>query len=648
MLKKQFKYSILTRLARNTVKVHIITLLLIMQYPVAFAQSSPNKLRIWVANSAEQTKIITHLTGIFQSRNPGVEIEVKRAGALQVLDEARAGKADIVITHYPKAEQLFLSQGHGTTRILIMYNEFAILGPKDDPLKIQSSPGLLESLRTLANDEVEFLIPSNRSGTYKKLTDLWTLAKVKPEWIGYESTNASAKYTLQTADMMAAYTFIDMGTYLSLKNKLEGNIIPVYRDNILLQNHYSAMVISEAKHSSANEALAYKFLDYLISTEGQKEIENYGPKFFGTKLYTAAAHLDTGLMNKRLTEDADKKARELHIIILLLVITVLFALSVSGLMAKLRKKERNQRITEERFRMTVTGTNDGIWDFNLNRNTVYLSPRFKQILAITDKSENYPNPVELLKKYIDKEYRDDIINKFRNYIDEDQIAGGIFYSECPATAHDGRAVWLAIRGKLLTKENKIFMIGSIQEITHEKKQNAIMKKLEYQAMHDVLTGLPNRALLYERLERAALEASRNKNGFALMVIDLDKFKPINDTYGHRIGDALLKSVSERICQTIRSTDTVARIGGDEFAVVLCNVDESMTINIARKIHNTICMQNTIDGIQLQVGVSIGIALSSLHGDSIEELLQYADEAMYTAKREVAGVCSGQVLGTTEE
>ncbi len=152
------------------------------------------------------------------------------------------------------------------------------------------------------------------------------------------------------------------------------------------------------------------------------------------------------------------------------------------------------------------------------------------------------------------------------------------------------------------------------------------------AQHDALTGLPNRALFDDRMEQALNAARRDHARLALMFIDLDKFKPINDTLGHAAGDFVLKEVATRIGSAIREADTAARIGGDEFVVVLRNIQKQEdALAIAEKIRQAINRPVDMDGRALTVSASIGIACYPEHGADILELSGHADAAMYRAK-----------------
>ena len=160
--------------------------------------------------------------------------------------------------------------------------------------------------------------------------------------------------------------------------------------------------------------------------------------------------------------------------------------------------------------------------------------------------------------------------------------------------------------------------------------------LEHQALHDALTGLPNRSLLNDRLAHAIALGRREGRPLALLVIDLDHFKEINDTLGHQTGDRVLQEIARRLPGTVREADTVARLGGDEFAVLLLDAAERDARRVAAKILDTLREVVAIGKHHLYVGGSIGIALCPGHSSSGPALLRFADIAMYTAKRNKSG------------
>ena len=170
---------------------------------------------------------------------------------------------------------------------------------------------------------------------------------------------------------------------------------------------------------------------------------------------------------------------------------------------------------------------------------------------------------------------------------------------------------------------------------HRNTRQAVAS--EHQALHDALTGLPNRSLFHDRVDQAIEAARRGSTASAVMVMDLDHFKEINDTLGHYHGDRLLQLVGQRLSSSLRAADTVARLGGDEFAVLLPSVDDpDHAVDVSRKLLDSLGRSFEIDGLSLEVSGSIGIACFPEHGTDGETLLQHADIAMYVAKTAHAG------------
>lgn len=174
------------------------------------------------------------------------------------------------------------------------------------------------------------------------------------------------------------------------------------------------------------------------------------------------------------------------------------------------------------------------------------------------------------------------------------------------------------------------LVDSFTEMNHQIKRR--QSALEHQAMHDSLTGMPNRILLLDRLEQAIYTARREKTSLALIMLDLDRFKEVNDTLGHHTGDIVLQKVSSYLASALRESDTIARLGGDEFAILLPDTDAAHARNVAHKIISSMEKQIIVDGHKLYMSGSMGITLFPLHGEDPNTLLKRADVAMYMAKR----------------
>jgi diguanylate cyclase (GGDEF)-like protein/PAS domain S-box-containing protein len=181
----------------------------------------------------------------------------------------------------------------------------------------------------------------------------------------------------------------------------------------------------------------------------------------------------------------------------------------------------------------------------------------------------------------------------------------------------------------LTLSGRPMLLATVRDITERK---VAQERVQYLAYYDDLTGLPNRTLLQDRLTKALADGRRQKYKVALLFLDLDRFKGINDSLGHSVGDLLLREVAERLKRWGREQDTVARLGGDEFLIMLCHVNDTSDAAVAaERLMNAMTTDFAIQGHSLNVGCSIGISVSPEHGTDGETLIKNADAAMYSAK-----------------
>ncbi len=222
-------------------------------------------------------------------------------------------------------------------------------------------------------------------------------------------------------------------------------------------------------------------------------------------------------------------------------------------------------------------------------------------------------------------------------LDEQIVAGEIdqYTIESRRIRKDGEAIWTRQTVSEVREAGgaAIFGIAMMEDITERK---AMEDTLIHQTLHDALTGLPNRVLFRDRVDQAVYAARRQARSFALLLLDLDRFKDLNDTCGHHYGDLLLQQLSHRLRGLLRPSDTVARLGGDEFAVVLPDADEPGAVFVATKIRQALATPFQLDDQTFRIDASIGIALYPHQGHDITTLLRHADVAMYLAKRGSTG------------
>ncbi|MGZ8203943.1 MAG: diguanylate cyclase domain-containing protein, partial [Burkholderiales bacterium] len=166
----------------------------------------------------------------------------------------------------------------------------------------------------------------------------------------------------------------------------------------------------------------------------------------------------------------------------------------------------------------------------------------------------------------------------------------------------------------------------------QRREREALRKVEWLAHFDLITGLPNRALLADRLATETARARRNEQPFAVLMFDLDGFKAVNDTWGHVAGDRLLTMVAERARKCMRASDTVGRLGGDEFLAILPQTGEGGAVGVGEKLREALQAPYDLEGEEARVGASVGVALFPEHGNDPESLLRAADSALYVAKR----------------
>ena len=212
---------------------------------------------------------------------------------------------------------------------------------------------------------------------------------------------------------------------------------------------------------------------------------------------------------------------------------------------------------------------------------------------------------------------------------EDMEKGGAVF-ESAHLRKDGSVMPVEIHGKLIELDGKKVFFSIIRDISSRKTMEQRIAQL---AHFDALTNLPNRALFYDRLDQAVARAKRYHQRFAILFMDLDGFKQVNDGFGHHVGDNLLGKVAERFTRNARDMDTVARVGGDEFIFILNNIEHAENVSrVAGKILDSLSRPFVVKGTTCSIGCSIGISIFPDDTEDSELLVRMADDAMYMAKK----------------
>ena len=292
--------------------------------------------------------------------------------------------------------------------------------------------------------------------------------------------------------------------------------------------------------------------------------------------------------------------------------------------------ERELRESEERYALAAHGSNDGLWDWDLVANSLHTSPRWNEIVGL--------GPTDIIEEptgWLDRVHSDDLSSLQR---DIDQHLGG--ETDRLANEHrlqhcDGSYKSVLSRGVAIHQYGRpVRFAGSLTDLTGRQE---LLRK----ALHDSLTNLPNRDHFLDHLKDALARGERNQGGshVAVLFLDLDRFKLVNDSLGHSAGDELLVEVASRISNCLRSTDVAARLGGDEFAVLLDKVDSfQAALSVTLRIQEEIARPIESNTAQLYSTASIGIAFSDLRYQDADQMLRSADIAMYRAKAQGPGNC----------
>lgn len=278
--------------------------------------------------------------------------------------------------------------------------------------------------------------------------------------------------------------------------------------------------------------------------------------------------------------------------------------------------------SEERYRRLVELSPDGITIMS-EGNFVYMNPAGIRILGGSC-LENFLG--RSVFDFIHPDYHGIVTERLRSMEKQNESAPWL---ELKLLCLDGREVDVEIASTPFTLGGKPAVQSIFRDIT---ERMLAREHLEYLANFDILTGLPNRRLFFDRLGQSMLNAKRQKHMVGLLYLDLDRFKAVNDSFGHSIGDLLLKETATRLTHSLRLSDSAARMGGDEFTVILTKIVEPDDAAIvAKRIVNSLSRPFILEDRPVSIGVSIGIGIYPVDGEDADILLKKADTAMYRAK-----------------
>ena len=294
------------------------------------------------------------------------------------------------------------------------------------------------------------------------------------------------------------------------------------------------------------------------------------------------------------------------------------------------RAQQDLLVSNERLKLAIEGSGDGIWDWDLLSNKVEYSERAVQILRVAKTGPH--DPRVLLDRIVHPEDRPNLSTEIASCLAGHRSS---FNVEFRIAVPEGDWRWVLSRGTVVSRNVRSNtperMTGTFTDITDKRRSEEIVWE---HANFDLLTGLPNRRLFRDRLDHEIRKAQRTGLPLALLFIDLDRFKEANDLLGHTVGDEVLIECAARICSCVRQSDTVARLGGDEFTVILTELDNNLHVEpVAQKINETLCKPFLFANEIVYLSASIGVTLYPNDATDAENLIRNADQAMYVVKNE---------------
>lgn len=301
--------------------------------------------------------------------------------------------------------------------------------------------------------------------------------------------------------------------------------------------------------------------------------------------------------------------------------------------AERMRAEEELRSSEKMLKHALEGVGEGIWMWDTASGDVELSPLSREILGCASDVAACPPEMKTMEAWEALIHPDDV-EKVR-YKKNKCLAGEVQGYRVEYRLPDVRGTdrWILERGRVVLKDARglpLRIAGTHSDVTERRE---LEEQIRYQATHDYLTGLPNRYLFSDRFSQALAQARRKNRKVALLFIDLDNFKTVNDTYGHEAGDDLLKEASERLRKVFREMDTVCRLGGDEFTVILPETGGRDDVErVAERLMEIFDIPFTVGSRDILLQISVGISIFPDDGDDDQTLLKKADLAMYRTKK----------------
>lgn len=308
---------------------------------------------------------------------------------------------------------------------------------------------------------------------------------------------------------------------------------------------------------------------------------------------------------------------------------ILFIRKSGRMMENDRQTSKKLLESEERLKLALSGADEGTWDLDIPSGRLNFDSQWGKLLGYSEEKA-MPKSFEEWSRLIHPEDRDRVLLAMQNHVEGKAQE---YSAEYRILSGPGCMRWVLGLGRAVSFDAEglaLRVVGVTRDITQRKESE---EKIWQLAHYDTLTGLPNRALFYERLKHSIAKAKRREQKLAILFLDLDGFKAVNDLHGHDAGDELLRQVASRLTETIRGEDSVSRLGGDEFTFILEDIRQGEDAGkVAGKIIHALAEPVVVLGRECRIGGSIGIAVFPDDGEDLETLVKLSDQAMYCAKQ----------------
>jgi diguanylate cyclase (GGDEF)-like protein/PAS domain S-box-containing protein len=619
-------------------------------------QKNQSKMKIWANNSPANYmhKYLIIAGEVYRIKGDKkavnmYETAIKSARQYKyILEEALAN--ELLSQYYFDIKKSFIAQGY-IREAFYQYNNWG--GRAKAFEMLEEFPEILQNKSVLNNTSTETeTYTSNTSETLDFKTVLKVSQNISSEINLERLVEKLMKITIENAGAQRGFLILSRGEdlYISAEGKIDSvKILP----SIPIKNYeeISHAIVNYVKTTmevvvlnDVTEENQFKLDPYIIRTKPKSIL--CAPVIKQNKLI-GIIYLENNLMPNVFTR---RRLDVLNLLTLQAVISLENAMYVEQIkkvnlvlekeIKQHKDTEEALRLSRERYALAARGANDGLWDWDLVKDEIYYSPRWKEMLGYDEKEINQ-EPAEWFNR-VHPEDLSMVKSAISSHIEGTHSH---FESEYRLQHKNGSYLWMITRGLVVRDaSNRPYRLaGSQTEIT---KRKVAEDQLRYDALHDSLTGLPNWNLLLDRMMHA-INQKKRRPGYVccILFLDIDRFKIINDSLGHEIGNMLLIEYAKILQNCITPEDTVARLGGDEFVILLENItDINEAIKITNKIRSKLTSPFIIKDHELFVTVSIGVVIINPDYQKPEEILRDADNAMHRAK--VAGGNRYQIYDKT--